>query len=90
MRALCLVAVDLRSTSDSTAPQVISDSFALLLGASADLGASCADGELTAELRGPGRPDRIEQWADTNGPFGTDQRHSLDACTVHRAGGGGE
>jgi len=65
---LCLAAVELRSTSDSPAPQVISGPFALLLGASADLGASRAQTvELTAELRGPDRPDRLLQWADTNG-----------------------
>ena len=66
--ALCLVVVELRATSDSPAPQVISGPFALLLGASADLGASRAQSvELTAELHGPGRPDRLVQWADTNG-----------------------
>jgi kumamolisin len=62
--AACLVvtACQVRPASD---PQALQPGpFALLLGASTDLGSSRAEAvELTAGLRGPGRPDGLLRWA---------------------------
>lgn len=66
--ALILAAVELRSNPEASAPQAISGSFALLLDASTNLGASRAETvELTAELRGTGRPDRLVHWSAGSG-----------------------
>lgn len=66
--ALVLATLNARTDTDSPVPQAISGPFALLLGASTNLGDSRAQTvELTAELRGPQRPDRLVRWASANG-----------------------
>jgi kumamolisin len=65
---LVLAAVEIRSDSDSHVLQAISGPFALLLGASTNLGASRAESvELTAELRGRSSPDGLVRWARQGG-----------------------
>ena len=66
--ALVFAGLQLRSHSDWQLPPPISGPFATLLAISTNLGDSQAETvELTAELRGPQRPDRLEAWAAANG-----------------------
>lgn len=63
-----LATIEIRSNPDSQLAQVISGPFAVLLGESAELGASHAETvELTAELRGTGSPDGLARWAKDSG-----------------------
>ena len=65
---LTVAAFQLRPHSDWQLPPPISGPFATLLAISANLGDSQAPTvELTAELRGPDRPARLEAWAAANG-----------------------
>ncbi|CAN5539916.1 S53 family peptidase [soil metagenome] len=65
---LTLGLIELRPTHDPAVAQTISGPFALLLGVSTNLGTSrAATVELTAELRGPGSPDRLVRWARDSG-----------------------
>ncbi|TGD90585.1 peptidase S53 [Mycolicibacterium sp. CH28] len=64
---LALAACAAPPHADSPSRQLISGPFGLLLGASKDLGNSRADTvQLTAELRGAQRPDRLLAWAAAN------------------------
>ena len=64
---LVIAAAQFRPNSDPVLPQAISGPFAVLLGASEDLGESRADSaELTAALRGAQRPDQLFRWATDN------------------------
>ncbi|BBY60925.1 S53 family peptidase [Mycolicibacterium sarraceniae] len=66
--ALTFTAVQLRPHPDWQLPPPISGPFATLLAISTNLGDSQAQSvELTAELRGPERPNRLEEWAAANG-----------------------
>ncbi|MCV7225411.1 peptidase S53 [Mycolicibacterium komossense] len=66
--ALVLALVESRRESESPVPQAISGPFALLLGASTNLGASRAQTvQLTVELRAPDSPDRLVRWARDSG-----------------------
>ncbi|MCX2931493.1 S53 family peptidase [Mycobacterium sp. CVI_P3] len=65
---LALAGCGARDLPDSSQAQVISGPYALLLAASADLGDSRARAvQLTVELRGTQRPDRLQRWAAANG-----------------------
>ncbi|WP_445165400.1 S53 family peptidase [Mycolicibacterium sp. Dal123E01] len=66
--ALALVAIQLRAHPDWQLPPPISGPFATLLAVSTSLGDSRAQTvELTAELRGPDRPQQLQAWATANG-----------------------
>jgi kumamolisin len=66
--ALVLAVVQVRCGPDSAVPQAISGPYALLLGASTNLGASHAESvQLTAELRGTDSPGRLDRWARDSG-----------------------
>lgn len=65
---LILTTVGLRPDPKQSVPQAISGPYALLLGGSTNLGASRAQTvELTAELHGSTRPDRLLRWAADSG-----------------------
>lgn len=65
---MLVLASDLRITESHDAPRMISGPFALLLGASTDLGPSQRDDtQLTVELRDSTRPARLVGWARGQG-----------------------
>lgn len=65
---MLLATSDLRPAIVTAAPQLITGPYALLLGASTDLGESRADTvELTAALHGSSRPDGLLGWAAARG-----------------------
>jgi kumamolisin len=65
-----VLASDLRITQGHDTPASIGGPFALLLGASTDLGPSHRDdAQLTVALRDTAQPDRLLDWARTKGLF---------------------